>query len=182
MKRKNKKQKGFTLIELLVVISIITLLSSIIFTSVVNVRMKARNSKRVSDLRSVQTALEAYFSDNSGYPNTGGSGSFRGECLGYGSYASNLVIPGLVPNYLPKFPSDPSMKASLDQACYLFASDGRDYALLDFAIAPAELNVFDYKAYPVFVDPTRDGGGDPCSVDSTNIYSWKVFSSGAKCW
>jgi len=66
---KNKqKNTGFTLIELLVVISIIGILSTMAVVSLNNARLKARDSKRVADMRQFQTALELYLSDMSGYP------------------------------------------------------------------------------------------------------------------
>ncbi len=65
MKRKNK---GFTLIELLVVIAIIGLLSTLAVVALNSARAKARDAKRVADVKQVQTALELYFNDAQGYP------------------------------------------------------------------------------------------------------------------
>ena len=62
------KQKGFTLVELLVAIGIIGILSSIAVVSVSNVRAKARDAKRVADVKQVQTALESYMNDKGEYP------------------------------------------------------------------------------------------------------------------
>lgn len=59
---------GFTLVELLVTISIIGVLASITVVSVGNVRQIARDSKRLADIRQVQTALEFYFNATNGYP------------------------------------------------------------------------------------------------------------------
>lgn len=61
------KQSGFTLIELLVVISIIGLLSTLAVVSLNNARAKARDARRLSDLKAVQTALEIYRDDNNDY-------------------------------------------------------------------------------------------------------------------
>lgn len=58
-----KTKKGFTLVELLVVIAIIGLLSTIAFISLNRARAKARDAKRVSDVRQIQSALELYYSD-----------------------------------------------------------------------------------------------------------------------
>lgn len=63
-----KKRKGFTLIELLVVLAIIGLLSTLAVVSLNNAREKSRDSKRLSDVKQMQTALELYFSDQGKYP------------------------------------------------------------------------------------------------------------------
>ena len=65
---KNNK-KGFTLIELLVVIAIIGLLATLSVVALNTARVKARDARRVSDIKQIQTALEMYFDTNSGYPN-----------------------------------------------------------------------------------------------------------------
>ena len=63
-----RKAKGFTLIELLVVIAIIGLLSTLAVVALNSARQKARDAKRVADIKQVQTALELYFNDAEGYP------------------------------------------------------------------------------------------------------------------
>ncbi len=68
MQKINKK--GFTLIELLVVIAIIGLLSTLAVVSLNNARQKSRDARRVSDVKQVQTALELYYNDAGGYPNS----------------------------------------------------------------------------------------------------------------
>ena len=63
-----RNKKGFTLIELLVVIAIIGLLSTLAVVALNSARSKSRDSKRVADIKQVQTALELYFADQNGYP------------------------------------------------------------------------------------------------------------------
>ncbi|MDD3016643.1 MAG: type II secretion system protein [Lactococcus chungangensis] len=65
-----KNKKGFTLIELLVVIAIIGLLATLSVIALNTARVKARDARRVSDIKQIQTALEMYFDTNDGYPNS----------------------------------------------------------------------------------------------------------------
>jgi general secretion pathway protein G len=66
-------KKGFTLIELLVVIAIIGLLSTLAVVALNSARQKSRDSKRVADIKQIQTALELYFADAGYYPQTNSS-------------------------------------------------------------------------------------------------------------
>ena len=62
------KKKGFTLIELLVVVAIIGLLATLSIVALNTARAKARDAKRVGDVKQMQTALELYYSDKGTYP------------------------------------------------------------------------------------------------------------------
>src|SRR5580693_1926115 len=65
LKRKNQ---GFTLVELLIVIVVIGILALLVITTYSGIQAKARNAKRQSDIASLQTQLEAFFSQNGYYP------------------------------------------------------------------------------------------------------------------
>ncbi len=56
-------KKGFTLIELLVVISIISLLTSIIFSATSISRSKARDAVKAQQVKHVHTAINGYFNE-----------------------------------------------------------------------------------------------------------------------
>lgn len=88
-----KKEKGFTLIELLVVIAIIGVLAAFAMVSLGGARSKARDARRLSDMRQVQTALEMYYADLNSYP----------AALTPGSSISNSSTV-----YMSKFPNNPS--------------------------------------------------------------------------
>ncbi|MFA7088218.1 MAG: prepilin-type N-terminal cleavage/methylation domain-containing protein, partial [Patescibacteria group bacterium] len=66
----NKNKEGFTLIELLVVIAIIGLLSTLSILALNSARARARDAKRIADVKQIQTALEMYYNDVGDYPAT----------------------------------------------------------------------------------------------------------------
>ncbi len=61
-------KKGFTLVELLIVIAIIGILASALLVSLGGARATARDARRISDLRQVQSALELYYAKSGEYP------------------------------------------------------------------------------------------------------------------
>ncbi|HEX6258209.1 MAG TPA: prepilin-type N-terminal cleavage/methylation domain-containing protein [Candidatus Saccharimonadales bacterium] len=67
-KLKDYRERGFTIVELLIVIVVIAILATLVITAYNGVQQRARDSKRVSDARAIQTAVEAYQSDNGSYP------------------------------------------------------------------------------------------------------------------
>jgi len=63
-----RNNEGFTIVELLIVIVVIGILALLVITTYSGIQAKARNSKRQTDIQSLQTQLEAYFSQNGHYP------------------------------------------------------------------------------------------------------------------
>lgn len=63
-----KTKKGLTLIELLVVLFIISLLTTLVTINTQGSRVKARDNRRIADLKTIQGALEIFFADNKKYP------------------------------------------------------------------------------------------------------------------
>ena len=64
----NKAKKGFTLIELLIVIAIIGLLATLAIVSLTTAQRKARDTKRIADIKQLQNAVELYYSETAAYP------------------------------------------------------------------------------------------------------------------
>ncbi len=64
------QQKGFTIIELLIVIVVIGILATITAVALGGANARARDAKRESDVKSLQTAIEAYYTieGSSNYP------------------------------------------------------------------------------------------------------------------
>ncbi len=104
-------KKGFTLIELLIVVSIIGLLSTLAVVALGSARVKARDSKRLADLKQMQTALELYYTDQNAYP--AGAGTGVATAIGTTPYAClNNIAAGFGPTgctspYMAAIPTDP---------------------------------------------------------------------------
>jgi len=189
MKRKKSKSiknsAGFTLIEVLLVVSIISLLSSIVITSTVSARKKARDTVRRQTLKTIATALEMYYSDFGSYPTTTSTGildpasgnylpsnfsSDPNDAFGTGANSDNFIA-GLVPKYLSSFPRDPLggnapevdvgvCGPGLWKRAYIYKSNGIDYKFMAQCIPETSVLPSDS-----LIDPLRDGGPLPTGTD-----------------
>ncbi len=119
MEKKNKK--GFTLIELLVVVAIMGLMAALAIVSLNQARAKARDARRVADVKQIQTALELYYMDQNQYPSLAAPGILDGKCLG----SDGLLATCAAPIYMGLIPSNPAPRA--DGSCvntsYTYAAD-----------------------------------------------------------
>lgn len=117
---KNKKQ-GFTLIELLVVIAIIGVIAAVATITIINSRTKARDAKRLSDMKALQTAMELLNTEQGSFSLSGGGVN----CDSSGDLVSGCNTTSLK-NYLPGIAilSDPGGK----NACTIASAEVCNYA------------------------------------------------------
>ncbi len=119
MKSLTSNKKGFTLIELLVVLLIIGLLATISVVALGTARAKGRDTRRLTDVKGIQNALELYFVDANGYPVVSSA-----TTLGSGNAASLTnsgwedSTPAGTIMYMVKVPANPTPNG----AAYVYTS------------------------------------------------------------
>jgi len=146
-----RDKKGFTLIELLVVIAIIGILATIVLVSLNSARQKARDTRRIGDMRQIALALEMYYDDNSttGYPGDADATT----CDDWAAMVT--ALQGGV-GYMTVVPTDPGGGS----AAYAYNTDLKDYVLR------AQLEQATNPAFATDVDGTVLG----CACDDATRY------------
>jgi prepilin-type N-terminal cleavage/methylation domain-containing protein len=117
-------RKGFTLIELLIVIALIGFLAMISVIVLSGARLKQRDTKRVSDIQVIRTALEQYWLRNASFPVQGTS-----QQIGSGNYSTitSNGFEGTAPTgevFLQKVPVGPKANE-----WYSYTGDAGGYSL-----------------------------------------------------
>lgn len=137
--RKYTSQKGFTLIELLVVIAIIGILSSVVLASLNSARMKARDARRIADLKQIQLALQMYYDKYNQYPP---GGFWQNSKDSPGNWIPQLVTEG----FLPSLPNDP-----INNACCPWSTGNYAYVYS----SGSDVNYQDYNLFTQLEDPSN---------------------------
>ena len=70
--RRKSGEGGFTLVELLVVIAILGILAAIVTFAVTGITDRGEDSACEANVKSLETAVEAYNAENGGYPAAAG--------------------------------------------------------------------------------------------------------------
>lgn len=124
---------GFTLIELLVVIAVIGILAAVVLVSLNSARTKARDAKRVADLKQVSTAMHLFYETYNRFPVTAGAPSWEGHwinfkiCLEAGT-GCGFAISGYTPlvSNMPDDPLNTTPDVSDGSATYYPPYNGND--------------------------------------------------------
>jgi len=155
-------KSGFTIVELLIVVVVIAILAAISIVAYSSIQQRARDSQRMSDIKTLAKALELYHADHGVYPLT------TGWCTQISNPSRNsgysATFQAAIAEYLPYIPFDPLyavtnqdyMYRNVDgQRYYLYAelegSDRADDGITSGCTARIDGidNTYDYR-YPSF--------------------------------
>ena len=106
-------------------------------------------AQRVSDLKAVHAALEAYHTKNGAYPKSDG---WQGYVSAWGADLGDNWIPELTPAFIAALPRDPTKSDKVDGAQYIYTSDGKDYKLLAHGVNDCTPAI---EADGIKIDPVR---------------------------
>lgn len=163
------KNKGFTLIELLVVIAIIGILSTLAIVALGSARQKARDAKRIADLKQVGNALELYYTDNNAYPTL----ITTGQPIAFGSTT-----------YMAQVPSNPAPRndgtCSNSDYTYTVDSSYRNYSFSACLGASSSSSTSTNSGVIAMSSSGLFTCGNPISDSQGNSYS--TVQIGGQCW
>lgn len=126
IKNNRTKRFGFTLVEVLIVVALIGLLTTVAVLSVQNRRASARDTKRVADIKKIQTALESYYYNQGHYPDTE-------------EFTTSLATSGVV--YLEQIPIAPTPAdgdCSDEENAYTYTATGTNNGLYTLSFCLGE--------------------------------------------
>lgn len=174
--------KAFTLIELLIVVFIVGLLATLAVVSYQQARIRARDSKRISDIKQIETALELFFNENNRYPtieewNSGSIASFNS-----GEIFMNAIPVAPIPadgncleasntyHYIPNDIEDPS--GYIIEFCISSQIAGLSEGSKELTVAG-------------IIDPTTDD--DPVFLSCGDYlrhggYNYQTIQVDGRCW
>lgn len=116
-----KNNRGFTIVELLIVIVVIGILALLVITTYSGIQAKARNSKRSSDVATIQTQLEAFFQNSGYYPSLADMNSSTWLASNMKSLDTQALVDPSNATQSKTLVDDPAAKS---YAYHVTASDG----------------------------------------------------------
>lgn len=120
-----KHKAGFTLIELLLVIALIGILASLASVNYIEIRKKARDATRKTDVLHIQSQLEQYHASTGSYPvSQPDSAQVNNVPCGQPFQTTDMT-------FLSKIPCDPLGGASNynNGDYYYYSPDGQSYTI-----------------------------------------------------
>jgi prepilin-type N-terminal cleavage/methylation domain-containing protein len=172
-----KTSSGFTIVELLVVIVVIAILAAITVVAYNGIQVRARDSQRLQDIKSIEKALRIYLVQNGSFFSSQAAGQWDHSNM-TGGFLTTLVSSGTV----SKVPLDPT-NTGYHQYYYYYYGAGTGGCSADkgnFAVlvaGQAESSASAFSASPGFQCSGRNWGVDATTY-GTAAYVVGIFENG----
>jgi prepilin-type N-terminal cleavage/methylation domain-containing protein len=184
-----QKLRGFTLIEVLVTISIIGILSSIVYASFSGARESSRNKAMTVELKEVQLALETYRAQNDSFPLPASApcgGTDGSDPVATDSSCPGEYIDGLVPEFIGGLLLSTGSANEICDIEYRTDSTGSWYKLTAInCLAGVDVNSGVGPEDPLArcaISCAEGSSGDTCYPGDPDYYqSFAVYSLGGQC-
>lgn len=131
-------------------------------TSVNSARAKARDARRLADMRTMQTALEFYYDQNNRYPDSDNGGCGGWDTPGNGTFIAPLATTGFIPSHI----LDPGTNDSCGNCRYYrypaaySGCDGAKGAFYVLGVVDMETSGNPYPGSPGWNCPSRNWQGE----------------------
>ncbi|MEZ4195181.1 MAG: prepilin-type N-terminal cleavage/methylation domain-containing protein [Candidatus Paceibacterota bacterium] len=185
----NKSKQGFTLTELMVVLSIIAILSAVTWINYSQSSAKSRDSKRQTDLKMLQAAIETYKKDHGRYPaGCNGANNWSGQldttyaCTD-GSRGEYII--GLAPTYIPVLPKDVKLNGANSGYVYRTNAEGTVYKLKAQRTVEADTITHTHPLKPCDIRVAHAGSGSLTNnSQDPRVIGWcgRVYNSSANSY
>lgn len=181
----NKKDKGFTLIELLIVIAILAVLAVavVVVLNPAELLKQARDSNRISDLASIDKALNLYFYDVAPTSFTATTTCTSGTSfpgLGVSTCAQNSSASTTGSGWVPVDLEDISGGSPLSRLPIDPVNNSDNYYAIKVS---STVGKFEINASMESIKYSNGGGSDAESTDGGNLSIWyEVGTNLSQTW
>lgn len=130
----------------MVVISIIAILSSVLYVNVSKGSAQSRDVERQADLRTMEIAIGLYKNKYGRYPEgCNSAGTWSGHAADYKCSSGNQYIVGLAPEFIPRLPQDPKLNGNNSGYVYTTNTEGTVFKLMVKNTVEAETVDLDHE-------------------------------------
>jgi len=194
MNKNRQSLTGFTLIEVLVVVSIIGILSALIYVNFTEARNSSKNRAWQTELKEVQLALEVYKSQNGYYPSAQKDFYAQAACKATSGLSAESddcpvfpIIEDFIPNYISELPKDQDtsiggcnmvykVDSATDASWYKFSAENCLVGVDSTSGTQAE------DGFALCPESCSTCGGSAIDPTSADFYeSLAVYSPGGRC-
>lgn len=153
------KNRGFTIVELVMVIVVIGILAALVVSSYAGSQGKARDSRRLTDVQAILTALDMYYFDNASFPTPSynGPGGWESSSINPDQFLQTLVTT----EYMNDVPVDPVNTANKEYRYYVYPAgnagcDASRGAFMVLGVIDMEATSGTHPDSPGWSCPSRD--------------------------